>query len=92
MSDVAISVAGVLLAAPAGAVMGWLHFRSLRAVTERLVAGRLSAVVLQMARLAALTLFLYLCARFGAVPLLAAAAGVMTGRTIALRGPDRRTP
>ncbi|MBC57211.1 MAG: hypothetical protein CL814_09755 [Confluentimicrobium sp.] len=89
MSGVAISAGYAVLAALAGTLVGWLHFRSLRAVTERLVAGQLSAVALQMARIAALALFLYVCARFGAVPLLTGAAGIMAGRAIVLRRPDR---
>jgi hypothetical protein len=89
MSGLAISAAYAVLAALAGTLVGWLHFRSLRAVTERLVAGRLSAVALQLTRFAALALFLYVCARFGAVPLLAAAAGVMAGRAIVLRRQHR---
>jgi hypothetical protein len=92
MSGGAIFVGYALLAALAGVVAGWLHFRSLRLVTDGLAAGRLSAVAFQMARLGLLALFLYVCARFGAVPLLAAAGGLLAGRMIVLRPSDRRTP
>jgi N-ATPase, AtpR subunit len=73
----------------AGIVVGWLHFTSLRAVSRLLVEGRLSAIVLQVARLAASGLFLYACARFGALQLAAGLAGMMVGRAIALRSARR---
>ena len=74
-----------LLAAVAGMAAGWLHFRSLRPVTDRLLRGELSAVALQVGRLALLAGFLILCTRAGPGPLLGAAAGVMAGRALALR-------
>jgi hypothetical protein len=76
----------VLVALAAGYCAGLLHFRTLAWVAERLVAGRLSAVGLQVARMAALTIFLWLCALAGDAVLIAGAAGVMLGRTRALRG------
>lgn len=91
MNGLETQIAGALVAALAGVAVGWAHFRSLRMVTERIVAGRLSAVALQLARLALLTLFFVLCARFGALPLVAAAAGVLAGRAAVLRHAERAT-
>lgn len=73
-------------AALAGFALGWLHFASLSRVTDMLVAGRMSAVLLQLARLAVLAGFLILCARAGAWVLIAGAAGVLTARAFVLRG------
>jgi hypothetical protein len=84
MSGLAISAGGIL-AALAGAVLGWIHFRSLHAVTELLLEGRFSAIALQLTCFAILAAFLFICGRLGTVPLLAAAAGVMAGRAIVLR-------
>ncbi len=72
-------------AALAGGVAGWLHIRSLRPVADGLLKGDPMAVVLQIARFVGLGIFLYLCARLGAAPLLAAAAGVLIGRAVVLR-------
>lgn len=77
------------LAAAAGHGAGLVHFRSLRRVAEMMVAGRGAAAALQVARLAALGLFLALCALAGPAALLAAAAGLLLGRARALRGQDR---
>jgi hypothetical protein len=74
-----------LLALIAGCVAGLLHFRSLARVAEGLFAGRFSAVGLQVARLAALGVFLWVCAIAGAAVLIGAAAGVLLGRARALR-------
>ncbi|MGP3698957.1 N-ATPase subunit AtpR [Rhodobacter sp. NSM] len=74
-----------LAALAAGAMAGWLHFRSLRIVSDRLLRGDLTAVTLQLARLGLLAGFLVLCSRGGALPLIAGAAGVLAGRAIVLR-------
>ena len=76
----------VLLAVAAGYGAGLLHFRSLAKVAQGLLAGRLSAVGLQVARMAALGAFLAACALAGAAVLIAGAAGVLLGRAHALRG------
>lgn len=76
----------VPLAALAGFGAGWLHFRSLEQVARRLAEGRLSAVALQIARLALLGFSLFLLAKAGAAPLLAGAAGLMLARARVLRG------
>ncbi|RLL72454.1 N-ATPase subunit AtpR [Paenirhodobacter hankyongi] len=68
-----------------GTGAGWLHFRTLRAVSDRLLSGDLTAVALQVGRFAVLGLFLFLCARAGAAPLVTGAAGVLIGRRIALK-------
>ena len=72
------------LCATAGFAVGWLHFRSLRWLAARIVGGDPTAAALQWARLAAVAAFLYFCARGGAAPLLAAAAGLWVGRALAL--------
>ncbi len=69
-----------------GTGAGWLHFRRLRTVSDRLLAGDLSAVAWQVGRFAALGAFLLLCAKAGAAPLLGAGAGIAVGRQIAMRG------
>lgn len=73
---------GLWLAAfVAGLGAGFLHFHTLAAVTRRMVRGDLSAVALQLGRLAALGIFLWLLARLGAPYLLAGAAGVLVARS-----------
>ena len=63
-----------------GFVVGVLHFRSLEFVVQGLVAGRLSAVALQIARLAALGLVLWLLARLGALALIAGTVGLLVAK------------
>ncbi|GGF20069.1 hypothetical protein GCM10011321_09460 [Youhaiella tibetensis] len=74
-----------LLALLVGLAAGWAHFASLRYVTGLLAAGRLSAVMLQMVRLALLAGLLVLFARNGAPTLLFGAAGILAGRYWVLR-------
>lgn len=73
------------MAVPAGAVVGWLHFRSLRSVADLIVGGNRRALVLQLLRLAGMTGFLVLAAQGGAPVLLAAAGGILLGRWQILR-------
>lgn len=89
MTETWITAALALAAALGGALAGWLHFASLHRVADLFVAGRLAAVWLQLARLALLVAFLALCARGGAVVLIAGAAGVLAGRALVL-GRGRR--
>ena len=80
---------GWVLALPAlglGYLAGLLHFRSLALVADRLVAGDLTAVALQCGRLAALGGFLWLLVLLGAVPLVAATAGLLLARSRVLAG------
>lgn len=70
----------------AGLGLGWLHFSSLQRVTGMLLAGDGRAVLLQVGRLAVLGLFLFLCVKAGGLVLIAAAAGILAGRAIVLRG------
>jgi len=79
-----------VIAALAGYAVGWLHFRSLQGVAERMIAGDLTAVALQLARLAGVATFLYLCSRWGAQALLPAAAGLFVGRANVLAQARRR--
>jgi len=69
----------------AGGLLGWAHFASLARVTQLLLAGRVGGVALQVGRFCVLGGFFLLCARGGAEVLLAAAAGVLAGRSVALR-------
>ena len=84
MPDVTTLILAVL-AALAGAGIGWLHFSSLERVAEMIVAGRLSAIGLQLGRLVLLGGVLWLFAQGGALVLLAGAAGVLAGRAIVMR-------
>lgn len=81
----AFTALAALLGFAAGYGAGLLHFRSLARVAEGLLSGRLSAAGMQVARLAALGGFLWLCALAGAAVLIAATAGVLLGRARALR-------
>lgn len=74
-----------LLAALAGVGAGWIHFRSLRPLAGRIIAGDLRALALQLLRLGGMMAFLVLAAQGGALVLLAAAAGVFAGRWLVLR-------
>ena len=68
----------------AGFAAGWLHFRSLQWLAARMIAGDPAAAALQLARLAAVAAFLYLCARGGAGALLSAATGLFAERALVL--------
>lgn len=76
---------GWLLAAAGGLALGWLHFRSLAQLTRLVLAGRAVGIALHVGRWLILATLLVLCARTGTGALLAATAGVMGGRAIALR-------
>ncbi|WP_252737762.1 ATP synthase subunit I [Citreicella sp. C3M06] len=92
MSGFEMPLGLALLAALAGVLAGYLHFKSLRAVSDRLASGQLLAVAIQIARLVAMALFLYLCARLGTPALLGAGAGVLIGRALVLRAARKDTP
>jgi F1F0 ATPase subunit 2 len=81
--------AGFLLA---GILAGLLHFHLLRWNTGLfLTGGARRAIAAQALRLAVLTGVLVIAARFGALPLLLAALGVMIARQVVVRG-ARATP
>jgi hypothetical protein len=61
-------------------VLGVLHFKTLRLVSDRLLQGDMSAVALQLGRFAVLGMALFGLTKLGAVPLLAAAAGLIFAR------------
>jgi hypothetical protein len=86
MSGLVLGAATAGLAAVAGYGAGLLHFRLLRLVADRIVAGRGGAAGLQIGRFAAMGLFLALCALVGAPALLGAVVGVTFGRAKAVRG------
>lgn len=71
----------LLAAFAAGLGAGFLHFFTLAAVARRMVRGEDWAVALQLGRLVALGIFLWLLALLGAPYLLAGAAGVLVARS-----------
>lgn len=75
-----------LLAAVIGLGAGWLHFASLRALAPQIIGGERRAIFLQLARFLVLGFLLFLAARAGAFPLLAAAAGILIARALVMRG------
>jgi len=83
-----IALAALGLCVGTGA--GWLHFRSLRAVSERLLKGDFTAIALQLARFAVLGAVLVLAALGGTITLISTAIGVMIGRQIVLRQAEAR--
>ena len=76
-----LTAARLLAVLAAGYGAGLLHFTSLEAVARRMIGGRLSAFALQIGRLVALGLFLWLLARLGAPDLLAGTAGILLARS-----------
>jgi F1F0 ATPase subunit 2 len=71
-----------------GMVIGTAHFLSLRWNVRMLTAGRslLPVVAVQLGRFAAMVVVLALITRtFGALPLLAAALGILAARTVIVR-------
>lgn len=78
-------LAQLMVGVVAGAAAGWLHFRSLKVVTQRLLRGDVAAIGLQLVRFVALGLVLFLAARGGVAMLLGATVGVMLGRRAVLR-------
>ncbi len=69
-----------------GALLGYVYFRALWwnvALIDR--GSTATALFLFLARFALLGAILFFIARFGALPLLAAAAGLLVARRIAMR-------
>ncbi|MEQ9462452.1 MAG: hypothetical protein RJQ10_02230 [Haliea sp.] len=87
MSAGLVTALAALAAALAGTLAGWIHFTSLARVTDLLVAGRIQGVGLQLGRFVLLGVFLWICAQGGWVVLVAAAVGILAGRTLVLRRP-----
>lgn len=83
----ALALAGLVV----GYGAGLLHFRSLKTVARRFVEGDWWAVLLQIARFAALGVLLYLFARLGAQVLLAGAAGILLARRRVLAQTEAET-
>ena len=79
-----IATAGAFFA---GFVFGFAYFVVLRRTIDLYIAGRgrLVPSLLTFGRLAAVTLFLMITARNGALPLLASFIGFLMARTMALR-------
>ncbi|MFT3721406.1 ATP synthase subunit I [Pseudorhodoferax sp.] len=74
-----------LVAFVTGCVMGFIHFRTLGRAADAFVQGRAArALLLQFARLALTGGFLFAVAQAGALPLLAAAAGILAGRGLVM--------
>lgn len=76
-----------LLFSGIGALLGGAHFAGLRWNARRFLAGGMPwrALLLQLARMGITATALLACARIGALPLLAALAGLLLARRIALR-------
>lgn len=74
-----------------GYVAGLAHFRTLKGVARRLAAGEMSAVFLQLGRLALLGGLLFLLALWGAQVLLPGAAGVLLARRRVLAQAEAET-
>ncbi|MAS05497.1 MAG: hypothetical protein CL534_12545 [Ahrensia sp.] len=72
--------ASIVIALAVGFAAGLFHFRSLKGVARRLANGDLTAIALQLGRLALLGAILFGMALFGAQALLAGAAGVLFAR------------
>jgi F1F0 ATPase subunit 2 len=70
----------------AGLIAGLLHFSTLRRNVQMLAHGSLSkALAMQVARLGALLLILFVLAKLGPWTLLCGALGVLVARSIVLR-------
>ena len=80
--------ASIVIGLAIGFAAGLLHFRSLKSVARRLANGDLTAIMLQLGRLALLGAVLFLMALFGAQALLAGAAGVFFARRRVLAQSD----
>ena len=82
----ALAVAAAFAAAGIG--FGRLYFAALRRTAVLYAAGQrgLAPAALTLGRIAAAVLGFALAVRFGALPLLAAFAGFLAARTLALRG------
>jgi F1F0 ATPase subunit 2 len=77
----------------AGLLLGLVHFRSLRRVSNAYVDGHAArAAALQIARMAIMIAVLFALARVGALCLLAGAGGVLLGRRLVMRGMKEETP
>ncbi|KFE36291.1 ATP synthase subunit I [Thioclava atlantica] len=75
------------LALVLGFILGLFHFGSLKRVSDLYLGGRGVglAIALQLARLALLVVVMVWLAREGALPLLAAALGLILARVVVLR-------
>ncbi|MBI1179278.1 MAG: hypothetical protein GC201_01890 [Alphaproteobacteria bacterium] len=79
-------VALAVVMAGAGALLGMVYFRALRRTADAVVDGGWSrAVVFTVARIALAVALFAAAARFGPVPLLAAFAGFLAARVLAVR-------
>lgn len=76
-----VDVVRLLAVLAAGYGAGLVHFTTLETVARRITGGRLSAVALQIGRLAVLGLFLFLLVKLGATELLVGSAGIMLARS-----------
>ncbi|MGA9827260.1 MAG: ATP synthase subunit I [Rhodanobacteraceae bacterium] len=75
----------------AGFAFGLLHFAALKRTTVLLVSGQgwLGPLALTLGRIGATVIFLFLAVKLGAGPLLAAFAGFLLARALALRAGRR---
>ena len=79
------------LVAISGLVLGLLYFAALKRSVGLLVGGKgwLGPLALTLGRIGAAVAVLFVAARFGAAPLLAAFIGFLTARAVALRAERR---
>jgi len=80
-----------ILMAVAGLAFGWVYFASLRRSVSMFVGGKgwLGPVFLTFGRIGAAVGFLFVAAKLGAAPLLAAFIGFLMARALALRAERR---
>jgi hypothetical protein len=83
--------AGLVIGLAAGFMLGLVHFRTLRLVSDRLVQGDITAIALQLGRFVVLAVALFGLAKLGAVPLLAAMAGIIVARGRVVDGRSARS-
>jgi len=75
-----------VLALLAGLVLGYVHFGALRRLSADYLSGRARrALGLQLARLGVMAAALFGLAKWGALPLLAGALGILLARAVVLR-------
>jgi hypothetical protein len=87
LADNLRSLAAIAISLPVGFVAGLVYFHALRRSADLMVSGGRATVTLALTagRLALLVAILLAAAWFGALSLLAAAAGVIAGRNWIMR-------
>jgi len=79
-------LAQTAIALALGMLLGLVHFASLHRITDFYAGGKaFKAVCLQLGRFVLLAAVLVAAARFGVLPLLACAIGLLVGRWLVLK-------